>query len=71
MPVVNQFFKIVSRVKQNYIFFNQTIGYDPLVPADEAAQYNIEWMELDKLWPKADYITVHTPLIPQTRGECE
>ncbi|KAL9966512.1 hypothetical protein ACROYT_G024598 [Oculina patagonica] len=45
-----------------------TIGFDPLVPADEAAKYNIEWMELDKLWPKADYITVHTPLIPQTKG---
>lgn len=45
-----------------------TIGYDPLVPADEAAKFNIEWMELDQLWPKADYITVHTPLIPQTRG---
>ncbi|XP_068703836.1 probable 2-ketogluconate reductase [Montipora foliosa] len=46
----------------------RTIGYDPLVPADEAAKFNIEWMELDQLWPKADYITVHTPLIPQTRG---
>lgn len=45
-----------------------TIGYDPLVPAHEAAKFDIEWMELDKLWPKADYITVHTPLIPQTRG---
>jgi len=45
-----------------------TIGYDPLVPAEEAAKFNIEWMELDQLWPKADYITVHTPLIPQTRG---
>ena len=27
-------------------------------------------MELDQLWPKADYITVHTPLIPQTKGRC-
>ena len=25
-------------------------------------------MELNQLWPKADYITVHTPLIPQTKG---
>ncbi|XP_058957245.2 D-3-phosphoglycerate dehydrogenase-like [Pocillopora verrucosa] len=45
-----------------------TIGYDPIVPAEESAKYNIEWMELDQLWPKADYITVHTPLIPQTKG---
>ena len=62
--------KIVFGVKL-IIFSNQTIGYDPLVPADEAAKYNIEWMELDKLWPKADYITVHTPLIPQTKGRCD
>ena len=50
--------------------FKQTIGYDPIVPAEESAKYNIEWMELDQLWPKADYITVHTPLIPQTKGRC-
>lgn len=24
-------------------------------------------MELDEIWPLADYITVHTPLIPATR----
>lgn len=68
--MVNQIFKIMFlEWKLNVIIFpNQTIGYDPLVPADEAAKYNIEWMELDKLWSKADYITVHTPLIPQTKG---
>ncbi|XP_038044890.1 D-3-phosphoglycerate dehydrogenase-like [Patiria miniata] len=45
-----------------------TIGYDPIIPASEAAEFNTEWMELEQLWSKADYITVHTPLIPQTRG---
>ncbi|XP_033639770.1 D-3-phosphoglycerate dehydrogenase-like [Asterias rubens] len=45
-----------------------TIGYDPIIPASEAAEFNVEWMELEQMWPKADYITVHTPLIPQTRG---
>lgn len=25
-------------------------------------------MELNDIWPLADYITVHTPLIPQTRN---
>nr|XP_039267080.1 LOW QUALITY PROTEIN: D-3-phosphoglycerate dehydrogenase-like [Styela clava] len=49
-------------------FGMKTIGYDPLVSADTAKEYNVEWMELDKIWPQADYITVHTPLIPQTRG---
>lgn len=45
-----------------------TIGYDPMVSAEEAAKSNIEYMQLDKLWPLADFVTVHTPLIPQTKG---
>ncbi|XP_028391120.1 D-3-phosphoglycerate dehydrogenase-like [Dendronephthya gigantea] len=45
-----------------------TIGYDPLVSAEMAAEFNVEWMELEKLWPLVDYVTVHTPLIPQTKG---
>ncbi|XP_006822129.1 D-3-phosphoglycerate dehydrogenase-like [Saccoglossus kowalevskii] len=45
-----------------------TIGFDPIIPASVSAEFNTEWMTLDKLWPLADYITVHTPLIPQTKG---
>eukprot|EP00057_Strongylocentrotus_purpuratus_P005070 XP_003730140.1 PREDICTED: D-3-phosphoglycerate dehydrogenase [Strongylocentrotus purpuratus] len=45
-----------------------TIGFDPIVPAEEAKQYNIEWQTLEQMWPRCDYITVHTPLIPQTKG---
>lgn len=28
----------------------------------------IELLELDEIWPQADYITVHVPLIPQTEN---
>lgn len=35
--------------------------------AAEAKSFNVEFMSLEQLWPLADYITVHTPLIPQTR----
>ncbi|CAG2193147.1 PHGDH [Mytilus edulis] len=45
-----------------------TIGYDPIIPAEVSAEFNTEWMPLEKIWPLADYITVHTPLIPQTRN---
>nr|XP_002130537.1 D-3-phosphoglycerate dehydrogenase [Ciona intestinalis] len=45
-----------------------TIGFDPIVSKEEAAKSNIEWMTLDEMWPLCDYITVHTPLIPQTKG---
>ena len=53
---------------EQYFFMLQTIGYDPLVPAEKAAEFNVEWMELEKIWPLVDYVTVHTPLIPQTKG---
>ena len=39
------------------------------MPAEEAIKFNVEAMDLEKLWPLADIITVHTPLIPQTRGK--
>ena len=38
------------------------------MPAEEAAEFNVEWMQLPELWPQVDYVTVHTPLIPATRG---
>ncbi|KAH3714868.1 hypothetical protein DPMN_057570 [Dreissena polymorpha] len=43
-----------------------TIGYDPIIPGTVSAEFGVEWMELEHLWPRVDYITVHTPLIPQT-----
>ncbi|GLV38752.1 uncharacterized protein CBL_05751 [Carabus blaptoides fortunei] len=46
----------------------KTIGFDPIVPAEEAKKFNVESMELEKIWPLADYITVHTPLIPATKN---
>ncbi|XP_065357239.1 D-3-phosphoglycerate dehydrogenase [Calliphora vicina] len=46
----------------------RVIGYDPITTAEEAKAVGIEKMELDEIWPLADYITVHTPLIPATRN---
>lgn len=43
-----------------------TIGFDPIIGADVAAEFDTEWLPLDQLWPRADFITVHTPLIPAT-----
>ncbi|CAG9769033.1 unnamed protein product [Ceutorhynchus assimilis] len=45
-----------------------TIGFDPIVSAEEAKQFNTEFLPLEQIWPRADYITVHTPLIPATRN---
>jgi len=45
----------------------KTIGYDPIIPADVTREFGVESMTLDQIWPQADYITVHTPLIPETK----
>lgn len=43
-----------------------TIGFDPIIGPEVAAEFNTEWLPLDNIWPIADFITVHTPLIPAT-----
>lgn len=40
-----------------------------MVTAEDAKAFGVEKMELEQIWPIADYITVHTPLIPQTRSK--
>lgn len=47
----------------------KVIGFDPFTTDEEAKAAGIEKMELDAIWPIADYITVHVPLIPSTRSK--
>jgi hypothetical protein len=44
----------------------QTIGYDPLLSAEVAAEFGVRFKELSGIWEMADYITLHVPLVPQT-----
>uniref|UniRef100_A0A1B6KWA9 D-3-phosphoglycerate dehydrogenase n=1 Tax=Graphocephala atropunctata TaxID=36148 RepID=A0A1B6KWA9_9HEMI len=57
--------EVASRMQA---FGMKTIGFDPMVSAEEAQAFNVDKKELEEIWPVADYITVHTPLIPQTRN---
>jgi len=57
--------EVASRMQA---FGMTTIGFDPIVSKEAAAKAKIEWLELNQLWPRADYITVHVPLIPQTEN---
>ena len=43
------------------------IAYDPYINADRAKQLGVEVCSLDELFPQADFITVHTPLVKETR----
>lgn len=47
-------------------FGMKIVGFDPMVTAGSIS--NVDVVNLDQVWPVADYITVHTPLIPQTKN---
>lgn len=53
--------------KRSASFNMRIIGYDPFITAEKAAEIGIESMSLDELFRQADIITVHTPLIKETR----
>lgn len=44
------------------------IVYDPFLTVDRAKKMSVTALPLDELLPKADIITVHTPLTNDTRG---
>lgn len=48
-------------------FGMRIVGYDPIVSAEEAARHNIEFFRLDQIWPLADYVTIHVPLMDETK----
>ena len=43
------------------------IAYDPFITKERAASLGVEMVPLDELFRRADVITVHTPLIKETR----
>ncbi len=44
------------------------IAYDPYIPADAAAQKGIPLVTLDDLLSQCDFISIHTPLMEETRN---
>jgi len=45
----------------------RVIAYDPFLDHERARGLNIEKVELDELLAAADFITLHTPMTPQTK----
>ena len=55
--------------KRAQAFQMNIIGFDPFLTAEQAAKLGIELCEtVDEMLPLVDYLTVHTPLTPQTKG---
>jgi D-3-phosphoglycerate dehydrogenase len=46
----------------------KVIAYDPFLSAERALDLGVEKVELDEVWRRADFITLHTPLTDKTRN---
>jgi D-3-phosphoglycerate dehydrogenase len=46
----------------------EVIAYDPAVPEERAEQFNVQLVPLEDLLARADFISVHAPLVEKTRG---
>ena len=46
----------------------RVVAFDPFLSAERAAQLGIEKVELDDLFKRADFITLHTPMTDKTKG---
>lgn len=49
-------------------FDYEVLLHDPYVSGAEAAELGVEWVELPDLFTRSDLLSVHTPLLPATRG---
>jgi D-3-phosphoglycerate dehydrogenase len=46
----------------------KVIAHDPFITTEGAARLGLELVTLDELYARADFISVHTPLTPDTQG---
>jgi D-3-phosphoglycerate dehydrogenase / 2-oxoglutarate reductase len=44
------------------------VAYDPFIGKEAAARLGAELVTLDELYARSDFVTIHTPLTPETRG---
>lgn len=63
------FGRIARHAARNMVnMFGAMFAYDPYVTQEQADAYRVQLVALDELLEKSDYVSVHTPLMPQTRG---
>lgn len=46
----------------------KVIAFDPFLTPERAVELGVEKVELDELLARADFITLHTPMTPQTKN---
>ena len=63
------FGRIARHAANNLVnMFGTLYAYDPYVTQQQADPYQVKMLSLDDLLAQSDYVSVHTPLMPQTRG---
>lgn len=61
--------RIGSEVAKRAQSFNMHVmAYDPFISKEKAQMLNIEVASLDDIYAKADFITLHTPLVKETEN---
>jgi D-3-phosphoglycerate dehydrogenase / 2-oxoglutarate reductase len=61
--------KIGRAVAERMKGFGMTIvGYDPVLSREAAERIGLKLVTLDELYSQSDFITVHTPMTPETTG---
>lgn len=61
--------RVGGEVAKRLKHFNMTmIGYDPYLPREVADEIGVRLTDLEEVITKADFMTIHTPLLPETRG---
>ena len=46
----------------------EVIAFDPAVPQERAEQFNVQLVSLEELLARADFVSVHAPLVDATRN---
>jgi D-3-phosphoglycerate dehydrogenase len=46
----------------------KVIAFDPFLSPERAVEIGVEKVELEQIWKRADFITLHTPLVEKTRN---
>ncbi|HEX8474022.1 MAG TPA: phosphoglycerate dehydrogenase [Pyrinomonadaceae bacterium] len=49
-------------------FEMKVVAYDPFVVPEQSGDFELELASLEDVCSRADFLTVHTPLTPETRG---
>jgi len=61
--------KVGREVAKRCLAFDMTvIGYDPVLTREAALKINVELVDLEEVFRRSDFITVHTPLNEETRN---